>query len=137
MHNAGRSQMAAAFAERERTDRDLTEMVSITTGGTQPAAAVHDVVIDAMQERDFDLTDRTPTEITPNEIIACDLVVTMGCTAESVCPATWGGTTHDWPLDDPKGRSIEEVRTIRDDIENRVETLFDEIESQISKRTPS
>ncbi|MDZ5811737.1 arsenate reductase ArsC [Halorubrum sp. AD140] len=133
VQNAGRSQMAAAFAERERDRRDAADRIEVVTGGTRPADRVHDVVVEAMRELDVDLRDRTPREVTPEELQAMDLVVTMGCSASDVCPAAWNGENRDWGLDDPHGRPIEEVREIRDEIEARVVALFDELLSE----TPS
>jgi arsenate reductase len=119
--------MAAAFARRERSRREVSDQIEIRTGGTRPADRVHDVVVQAMREVDIDLTDRTPREVTPDELRAVDLVITMGCSASDVCPATWSGESRDWGLDDPHGRSVAEVREIRDEIEDRVVALFDEL----------
>lgn len=118
--------MAAAFAERERDRRGLADRIEIVTGGTRPADEVHAVVVEAMREVDVDLADRSPREVTPDELRAMDLVVTMGCSASDVCPATWNGESRDWDLDDPHGRSIGDVRRIRDEVEGRVIDLFDE-----------
>ena len=126
VQNAGRSQMAYAFAKREVEERGLEDKVELITGGTQPATQVHDVVVEAMRERDIDLSDRTPREITFEELQDTDIVITMGCSAEDVCPATWTGENRDWDLDDPHGRPLDEVRNIRDEIEQRVSALFDE-----------
>lgn len=125
VQNAGRSQMAAAFAERKA--HETADSIEILTGGTRPADAVHDEVIDVMREEGIDLNDRTPREITPERLQDCDYVITMGCSAEGVCPATWSGENRDWGLDDPHGKDVEEVREIRDEIETRVEALFDEL----------
>nr|WP_082238222.1 low molecular weight phosphatase family protein [Halorubrum tebenquichense] len=133
VQNAGRSQMAAAFAERERDRRNAGDRTEIITGGTRPADRVHEVVVEAMAEVDVDVGDRTPQEVTPDELRAVDLVVTMGCSASDVCPATWNGENRDWGLGDPHGRPIEEVREIRDEVEARVVALFDELLSE----TPS
>lgn len=127
VQNAGRSQMAAAFAERERRVRGR-EDIEIVTGGTQPATRVHSVVVEAMRERDIDLSERTPQEITPDDLAVCDYAITMGCSAQDVCPAVWGGESRDWNLDDPHGQGIDDVRVIRDEIERRVNELFDELE---------
>lgn len=127
VQNAGRSQMATAFAEQERDRRGVSSRIGIVTGGTQPADHVHDVVIDAMSERNIDLSDRSPREVTPEELQSVDLVITMGCSASNVCPATWSGENRDWGLDDPDGKSVEEVRRIRDEIAARVERLFDDL----------
>lgn len=125
IQNAGRSQMAAAFAERQA--QETTDSIEILTGGTQPADAVHDEVIDVMNEEGIDLNNRTPQEITPGSVQDCDYVITMGCSAEGVCPATWSGENRDWGLDDPHGKDVEEVREIRDEIETRVEVLANEL----------
>lgn len=122
--------MAAAFAERERDRRDVGDQITIVTGGTHPADSVHEIVVEAMRERDIDLSDRTPREVTPDELQAVDVVVTMGCSASDVCPATWNGENRDWGLDDPHDRSLEDVREIRDEIENRVGALLDELLSK-------
>ena len=128
VQNAGRSQMAAAFAEREARDRE--ESIDILTGGTQPADSVHEEVIEVMQERDIDLSNKTPQEITPDDLQDCDYVITMGCSAEGVCPATWNGENRDWGLDDPHAEDTETVREIRNEIETRVEALLDELTTE-------
>jgi len=130
VQNAGRSQMATAFAEREREDRGLAGEIEIVTGGTDPAEHVHGIVLEAMEEVGIDLSDRRPREVTPEELQSCEYVITMGCSAEDVCPATWSGENRDWGLDDPDGRPIEEVREIRGQIETRVADLFDELEAR-------
>jgi arsenate reductase len=129
VQNAGRSQMATAFAERERDERSLEDRIRIVTGGTDPAEHVHDVVVDVMADVEFDLADRVPREVTFEEIQGCDYVVTMGCAAEDVCPASWAGENRDWGLDDPDDATRDGAVAIRDEIEARVEALFDELES--------
>ena len=126
VQNAGRSQMATAFAERERDRRDA-DRVEILSGGTDPADAVHEEVVAAMDEVGIDLRDRTPREIAPDDLRDCDYVVTMGCSAEGVCPAAWNGENRDWGLTDPHGKEMETVRDVRDEIESRVENLFGEL----------
>ena len=79
VQSAGRSQMSTAFAERERERRDLTDAVEVLTGGTHPAEAVHDVVVEVMREERIDLSERTPREISTDELESCDYVATMGC----------------------------------------------------------
>ncbi|NKE37458.1 low molecular weight phosphatase family protein [Natronococcus sp. JC468] len=125
VQNAGRSQMSAAFAERERDRRELGDSIEILTGGTHPAESVHEEVVTVMQERDLDLSDRTPQEVSTDELESCDVVATMGCStleldAEDV-------DVRDWALDDPHGQDLDTVREIRDDVERRVEALFDEV----------
>lgn len=127
VQNAGRSQMATAFAERERDRRDLEDAVEILSGGTDPADAVHEEVVTAMNEVGIDLRDRVPREISPAHLRECDYVVTMGCSAEDVCPAVWSGENRDWGLTDPHGKDPETVRDVRDEIEGCVEELFDEV----------
>ncbi|WP_049892901.1 low molecular weight phosphatase family protein [Natronococcus jeotgali] len=124
VQNAGRSQMSAAFAERERDRRELGGSIEILTGGTHPAESVHEEVITVMRERDIDLSDRTPREVSTDELESCDVVATMGCStleldAEDV-------DVRDWALDDPHGQDLDTVREIRDDVQQRVKALFDE-----------
>jgi protein-tyrosine-phosphatase len=125
VQNAGRSQMSAAFAERERERRGLD--ATILTGGTHPADAVHDEVIGTMADIGIDLSDRTPRAITTGELRSCDYVATMGCSTLDL-PADVD--VRDWALDDPDGEDPERVREIRDEIEARVRALFDEIEAE-------
>jgi protein-tyrosine-phosphatase len=122
--------MAAALAERERDRRGLA--VEVLSGGTDPAERVHDVVVRAMAELDIDLSGARPREIPREELLAVDVVVTMGCSADDVCPATWRGDARDWGLDDPADRPLEEVRGIRDEIAERVVDLFDGIEREVT-----
>lgn len=124
VRNAGRSQMSAAFAERERERRGL-DGVEVLTGGTHPAEQVHEVVIEAMREEGFDLSDQTPREITNAELSTCDYVATMGCSTLELDDSV---DARDWALADPGEADIERVREIRDDIERRVSDLFDDIE---------
>ncbi|MFD1588831.1 low molecular weight phosphatase family protein [Halorientalis brevis] len=133
VQNAGRSQMATAFARRERQRRGVEDAIDVLTGGTQPADHVHDEVVEVMQELDVDLSDRTPRDVTPEELQAADIVITMGCSAQDVCPATWNGDNRDWDLDDPHGQPVETVREIRDEIRTRVRALFDELDADQSK----
>ncbi|WP_353635399.1 low molecular weight phosphatase family protein [Halobacterium sp. NMX12-1] len=119
--------MAYAFAERERVARGLEAEIDLVTGGTDPADHVHEEVVAAMADAGFDLSDRTPREVTFEEVRDADYVITMGCSAEDVCPASWAGENRDWDLDDPDGRSPEAVTRIRDEIRERVAALFDEL----------
>jgi len=125
VQNAGRSQMSTAFAERERERRGLQDRVEILTGGTRPADTVHEEVIDVMAEAGFDLSERTPREITLEELQSCDYVATMGCSTLDVGD---GVAVRDWALADPDGLGLDRVREIRDDVERRVVELFDELE---------
>jgi arsenate reductase len=119
--------MAYAFACRETKSRGLDEEIALVTGGTRPAEEIHPEVVEAMSEIGIDISGRPPREVTVDGLKQSDLVITMGCSADDVCPAGWGGETRDWGLDDPDGRPAEEVREIRDEIERRVTTLFDEL----------
>ena len=127
VQNAGRSQMATAFAERELDRRGVGDRVDVLTGGTAPADHVHDVVVETMRDVGIDLADRTPREVTHEDLQACDYVITMGCSAKDVCPATWSGDNRDWDLDDPDGQPVEAVAEIRDEIAGRVDDLLDEV----------
>jgi arsenate reductase len=127
VQNAGRSQMATAFAERERDRRGLGNVVEILAGGTHPAEQVHDEVVQVMDEVAIDLSDRSPREITIEELRTCDYVVTMGCSTLTVGDVGEDVDVRDWALTDPDGQDLERVREIRDEVEGRVRTLFDEI----------
>ncbi|MDB9281419.1 low molecular weight phosphatase family protein [Halorubrum ezzemoulense] len=127
VQNAGRSQMATAFAERERSRRGLEDTVHILTGGTQPAEEVHPEVVEAMAEVDIDLSDRVPKKVSTTDLNNATIVATMGC---STLELDADVEVRDWALDDPHGRSLEEVRRIRDEIQQRVSTLFDEYASE-------
>lgn len=122
VENAGRSAMAAAFA-RTMAGRG----VEVLSGGTRPADIVNPVVVEVMREVGIDLSGERPRVIGPADLAACDVVVTMGCSAGDVCPATFRGDAKDWALPDPKGRPKDEVRRIRDEIKKRVRALLDEV----------
>lgn len=123
VQNAGRSQMATAFAEWERDRRDLDGSVRILTGGTDPADTVHPEVVDAMAELDIDISDREPRSVSTAELSDATVVATMGC---STLELDADVTVHDWALTDPHGQPLEEVRRIRDEVRDRVAALFDE-----------
>lgn len=129
VQNAGRSQMATAFAKRELENRNVGHRIEILTGGTKPADSVHERTVEVMREEGIDLSDRTPRKITFEELQDADIVITMGCSADDVCPATWSGDSRDWDLDDPHGRPLDVVRGIRDEIRDRVADLFAELEA--------
>jgi arsenate reductase len=131
VQNAGRSQMSAAFAERERRHREIEESVDIITGGTAPADSVHEEVVTVMNEVDIDLSGHKPREVSSTELESCDIVATMGCSTLDIDADE--ADIRDWSLDDPHNKNIEHVRAIRDDIENRVATLFDQVETQITQ----
>lgn len=126
VQNAGRSQMSTAFAERERARRGLEDRVEILTGGTHPTDEVHEEVVEVMDEAGFDLRDRSPREITIEELRSCDYVATMGCSTLDVGVVGEDVEVRGWALEDPDGKDFDRVREIRDEIEQRVTTLFDE-----------
>jgi protein-tyrosine-phosphatase len=128
VQNAGRSQMATAFAERERDRRDLDD-VEIVTGGTDPAEAVHDGVVAAMADAGFDLSDRTPRAVEEATLASCDYVATMGCSTLTLPDRV---DARDWALADPDDADPDRVREIRDTVAERVVALFDEIEADRS-----
>jgi protein-tyrosine-phosphatase len=128
VHNAGRSQMAAAFAERERDERGLEDVVEVHSGGTDPAEAVHEAVVDAMMEVGFDLSGRSPSWVVLDDLQDSHYLVTMGCSITEFDPARYGVESRSWDLTNPDGKEMDTVRTVRDEIERRVEKLFDEIE---------
>ena len=124
VQNAGRSQMSTAFAERERERRDLEDSVEILTGGTHLADHVHEEVVDVMEQEGVDLSDRTPREVSTAGLESCDAIATMGCSTLEFDAETVD--VRDWALDDPDGKEMGQVQQIRDDIEQRVISLFDE-----------
>lgn len=117
VHNAGRSQMAAAWFNA-LVDPERAQGVS---AGTAPGERVHPEVVAAMREVGMDLTAAIPQRLTPELAADASLLVTMGC--GEACPYVPGLPVVDWPLDDPKGRPLDEVRRIRDEVRRRVEEL--------------
>jgi arsenate reductase len=129
VHNAGRSQMAAAFAERECAERGLEDVVEIYSGGTDPADTLHEEVVETMAEAGIDIADRTPKYVADlDQLKESNYLITMGCAITKFNPAQYGVESHEWDLTNPDGQDIETVREVRDEIESRVESLFDEIE---------
>jgi protein-tyrosine-phosphatase len=121
LHNAGRSQMSEALFARAAENRHQAE-----SAGTTPAERVHPEVVEAMRELGIDLAGRTPQKLTREAAERADVVVTMGCGDE--CPYIPGKRYVDWDLEDPKGKSLAEVRRTRDDIASRVEQLVRELD---------
>lgn len=119
VHNAGRSQMAAALFERFADPAKA----SAVSAGTQPAERVHPEVVNAMLEIGIDLSRFRPRKLTEDLARNATMLITMGCGDE--CPYVAGITIEDWPLPDPKGQPVEHVRQIRDEIRVRVEYLID------------
>jgi arsenate reductase len=120
LHNAGRSQMSEALFARAAAGGHEGR-----SAGTTPAEHVHPEVVEAMAELGIDLSDRVPRLLTREDAEWADVVVTMGCGDE--CPYIPGKRYLDWDLPDPKGRSIDEVRTTRDEIERRTAALAAEL----------
>jgi protein-tyrosine-phosphatase len=118
IHNAGRSQMAAAFFN-QRVDPAKAVAVS---AGTDPGLRVHPEVLAAMQEIGIDLSNAKPQKLTEELARDAQLLITMGCGDK--CPYLPGLRRDDWPLRDPKGQPVDEVRAIRDEIKGRVESLL-------------
>jgi len=119
VHNAGRSQMAAAFFST-MVDPSSAEAIS---DGTEPGDRVHPEVVQVMREIGIDLSGSRPRKLTDELARAASLLVTMGC--GEACPYVPGLMRDDWPLSDPKGRPLDEVRRIRDEIRDRVAGLVD------------
>jgi len=119
IHNAGRSQMAAAFFN-QLVDPAKAMAVS---AGTDPGLRVHPEVLTAMQEVGIDLSSATPQKLTEELARDAQLLITMGCGDK--CPYVPGLRRDDWPLRDPKGQPVEEVRSIRNEIKARVQSLLD------------
>jgi arsenate reductase len=119
VHNAGRSQMAAAWFDALA---DATK-ARATSAGTEPGPRVHPEVVTAMREVGIDLEGKHPQKLTDDLARGASLLVTMGC--GEACPAVPGLRRDDWPLEDPKGKPLEEVRRIRDEVRDRVAGLID------------
>jgi arsenate reductase (thioredoxin) len=120
VHNAGRSQMAAGWAEKLGG-----RGIRVFSGGSDPAARVNPAVVKAMQEVGMDIAARRPRRWTEDVVLTADVVVTMGC--GDSCPIVPGTRYEDWDLPDPAGQGLESVRPIRDDIEHRVRALLAEL----------
>jgi arsenate reductase len=127
--NAGRSQMSQALFERASGGRHQA-----MSAGTTPAAHVHPEVVEVMRELGIDLADRTPQLLTQELAAQADVVVTMGCGDE--CPVIPGKRYMDWDLADPAGRSLDQVRALRDDIDQRVRGLADELDDLAESEPP-
>jgi arsenate reductase len=120
VHNAGRSQMAAALLEHHAGG-----LVRVRSAGTTPSDEIHANVVEAMAERGLDVSTARPTGLREDDVREADVVITMGC--GDACPVVPGTRYLDWDLPDPAGKPIGEVRPIRDDIERRVLDLLREL----------
>lgn len=120
VHNAGRSQMAAAY---------LTELsggrITVRSAGSEPRDQLNPVAVAAMAEEGIDMTSASPKILTTEAVQASDVVITMGC--GDTCPIFPGKRYEDWELEDPAGKGIDDVRRIRDDIKHRITVLVDEL----------
>lgn len=125
VHNAGRSQMAAAYLRELGKGR-----IEVRSAGSAPGDAVNPAAVAAMAEEGIDMSDQEPKILTPDAVQASDVVITMGC--GDACPIYPGKRYEDWVLDDPAGQGIEAVRPIRDEIRRRVEELIEEIAPAIA-----
>jgi len=120
VHNAGRSQMAAAFLKHHGGTR-----VEVLSAGSAPANSINSAVVEAMLEVGIDISAEVPKILTNEAVQESDVVITMGC--GDACPFYPGKRYLDWKLDDPAGQGVESVRPIRDEIEQRILTLLTEL----------
>jgi protein-tyrosine-phosphatase len=120
VHNAGRSQMAAAFLTHLAGDR-----VQVRSAGSAPADTVNPAVVEAMSEAGIDISAEVPKVLTVEAVQTSDVVITMGC--GDTCPVFPGKRYLDWELPDPAGQGVAAVRPIRDEIEKRIRGLLDEV----------
>jgi protein-tyrosine-phosphatase len=116
VHNAGRSQMAAAFLEREASGR-----IEVISAGSAPGETLNPAVVAALREVGIDISGNRPKKLTDEMALASDVIITMGC--GDACPVYPGKKYLDWELQDPAGKDLDDVRAIRDDIERRVRDL--------------
>lgn len=130
VHNAGRSQMAAAYLQ------NLSEgAIEVRSAGSEPADQLNPTAVAAMSEEGIDMTGFAPTALTPDAVQSSDVVITMGC--GDVCPIYPGKRYEDWELDDPAGQPISVVRDIRDDIKHRVTELVAQLLPDTDRPLPS
>lgn len=120
VHNAGRSQMAAAYLEELSNGR-----IEVRSAGSAPADQLNPMAVKAMSEEGIDLTTASPKILTTEAVKASDVVITMGC--GDTCPIFPGKRYEDWALDDPAGQGLDAVRVIRDDIKHRITALVAEL----------
>jgi arsenate reductase (thioredoxin) len=120
VHNAGRSQMAAALLDRQAAGR-----VTVTSAGSLPATEINPAVVQAMAELGLDLSREFPKPLTGDQVQAADVVITMGC--GDACPVYPGRRYLDWDVPDPAGLDLAAVRPIRDDISRRLRDLISEL----------
>ena len=119
VENAGRSQMAEAFANKYGADKIIA-----SSAGNKPADNVNPVVVQVMKEKGIDISKNKPKLLTFQMANSEDQIVTMGCNDQGICPGPFFKPTIDWKIEDPKGKPIEKVREIRDQIEKQVLDLI-------------
>ena len=125
IHNAGRSQMAAGYL------RSLSGgAITVRSGGSEPGNQINPIAIQAMAEEGIDISHGVPQLMTTEQVRDSDVVITMGC--GDVCPIFPGKRYEDWELTDPAGRTLDEVRPIRDEIKARVEALLGQLLPEVS-----
>jgi len=122
VENAGRSQMAEAFAKIYGKGR-----VKAESAGTMPAKEISSVVVQVMREKGIDLSANKPKLVTSQMVQEADRIIVMGCSAEGFCPAPLLNKVVDWGIEDPKDKPIEKVREIRDEIERKARNLIEEM----------
>lgn len=120
VHNAGRSQMAAALLRHHGLGR-----IAVRSAGSEPAETVNPAAVDALAEWGLDITAEVPSKLSVDDVQASDVVITMGC--GDACPVFPGRRYLDWRLDDPAGKGVDAVRPIRDEIDRRVRALVAEL----------
>lgn len=120
VENAGRSQMAEAFAKKFGSNE-----YAVSSAGNKPAEKVNPVVAEVMMEKGIDISTNRPKLLTFQMAQDADLIVTMGCNDQGICPGPFFKPTIDWKIEDPKGKPIERVREIRDEIEQLVKELVE------------
>lgn len=125
VHNAGRSQMAAAFLQHLAGDR-----IEVLSAGSAPADQVNPAAVEAMLEVGIDMSHASPKILTNEAVQASDVVITMGC--GDACPIYPGKRYEDWKLEDPAGKGVDAVRPIRDEIRGRVQNLISELTSSLT-----
>jgi protein-tyrosine-phosphatase len=121
VENAGRSQIAEAFANKYGKGKFV-----VSSAGNKPADKVNPIVVEVLKEKGIDISMNKPKLLTFQIAQDADLVVTMGCNDQGVCPGPFFKPTVDWKLEDPKGKPMEKVREIRDQIERQVQELIKE-----------
>jgi protein-tyrosine-phosphatase len=121
--NAGRSQIAESIFNHLK--RNGFRAIS---AGTNPAKQVNPLVVEVLREIEIDASGNKPKQITPEMVAEADRIITMGCEASGFCPAKFLPTVEDWHIEDPEGKSLSEVRSIRDAIRQRVQTLIQDIQ---------